>query len=177
MSDDHYIRIISQEYNISETLNSETGISYLNYALISTCLVGVGCISYWGYTWGKNKFRSYLMSRVKDELDRRMKEEDEKQVFKPLRKTKSAMISFDHGGKQHKAFVPYNRRKASTMIGKTVYLIKDENGDEVRENITQKPGIPYIVSAQDLGGKSIEVVDNEGQVLHRYIDDQIPDCF
>ncbi len=59
------------------------------------------------------------------------------------------------------------------MIKANVFLLK---GDEKIE-LNQKPGIPYLVSAKDLGGEMIVVENKEGHVLHVYKDDEIPNCF
>ena len=133
----------------------------------------VGClILYKGYYYGRSKIEEYVVKRVMEELDKRMKEEEEQEHFKPVH-LNSAVIKVNSGGKSHSVYVPYDRKKSTPMLRKKVYLIKGEE----KIDISQKPGIPYIVSAQDLGGESIIVENLDGQVVFKFEKDQIPNCF
>ena len=129
----------------------------------------VGYLGYVGYRYGENKFYEYVMSRVKDELDKRMKKEDEEEMFRPS--DKSAVIRVSSGGKSHSIFVPYDRSKSSSMLRKKVFLVQ-ENGD--RFDISQKPGVPYLVSADHLGGKQIVVENLSGETVKCFESNDIP---
>ena len=59
------------------------------------------------------------------------------------------------------------------MLRKKVYLIKGEEKIE----LTQKPGIPYLICASDLGGSSIIVEDLDGNVTNTFGENEIPNCF
>jgi len=65
---------------------------------------------------------------------------------------KSACIEYiREGGSKYKIYVPYNQHLRSKMNGYTVYLLKNTQ----LIDITQQPGIPYLVTADMLGGQSI----------------------
>jgi len=122
---------------------------------------------YHGYCYAKTKLYDHIIEKVNEKLKNDLDEED---LFKPLQKTSSAMINVKHNGKTRSVYIPYNRRKSTSRLRKKVFLIKDDN----REEITQKPGVPYVVCAKDLGGQSIVVEDLEGNFLKCYLEDEIP---
>ena len=127
-----------------------------------------GWMGYMGYRYAERRLYEYVMSRVKDELDKRMKKEDEEEMFRPS--DKSAVIRVSSGGKSHSIFVPYDRSKSSSMLRKKVFLIQ---GDE-KIDITQKPGVPYLVCAEQLNGKSIVVENLSGEVVRTFNSTEIP---
>ncbi len=124
-------------------------------------VVGVSGLLY----FYRKSIKSYIINKVIEQIS----EKREETKFQPLRKTQSAMVLFEHGGKQHKLFVPYNRRKSSAMIKKKVYLIFVDREEE----ITHKPGIPYLLSAGDMGGDKI-VVKIDNIVVKEYVGDEVP---
>jgi hypothetical protein len=71
---------------------------------------------------------------------------------------KSASIKYTRYGKSYILNIPYDRSRISSMSSYTVYLIKNNQ----RINITQQSGIPYLVTADELGGNSIEVETIDG---------------
>ena len=134
-------------------------------------LAGVGGLvgTYYGYYVIKNIFVGYVMSKVNEELNKRMEQEEEESSFKPMH-TNSAILKINNGGKSHSVYVPYNRKKSIAMMRKRVFLIKGEEKIE----ITQKPGIPYIICAKDLGGESIVIEDLECNIVREYKENEIP---
>lgn len=127
--------------------------------LATSSVVGIGC--YYTYGYVKKKLANHIVSKVKQELDNNM--DDLEVTFQPIRKTKSALVVFTHGGKQHRVSVPYDRSKGRTMTRKQVWLV---SGD-TRTNITHKPGIPYLMTAEELGGEKI-VVEKDNKVVREY---------
>lgn len=121
------------------------------------------------YAYIMRKINEEIMKKVNKELNNRLSNENS---FKP-NKTKSAVISLTHMGKTHSIYLPYDRNKSTSMLTKKVFLIKENE----KIDITQKPGIPYLVSAEQLGGESIVVENRDGDVLYTYEKDKIPDCF
>jgi len=135
------------------------------YVSISAGILGL--IGYYGYDYGKNKFYKYVMGKVNEELDRRMEKEEE--LFKPVHKN-SAVIMVNQAGKTHSVYVPYDRRKSTSMLRKKVFLIKEDE----KIDISQKPGVPYLITAKQLGGSEIIVENLEGEVVKRYSEDEVP---
>ncbi len=127
-------------------------------------------VLYVGYVYGKRAFYNYVMGKVNEELDRRLKKEENDEAFRPAEKSKSALIKVSHGGKSHDIYVPYDRSKSSSMLRKRVFLIRD--GEKV--DLTQKPGIPYLVSAEHLGGSQILIEDLSGDVIRTFDLEQVP---
>lgn len=90
-------------------------------------------------------------------------------VFSINNTGKSASIKYSRYGCEYILNVPYNRQKLSLMSKLKVFLVL-ESGEQVE--ITQQPGVPYTVSARDLGGKQIKVIQPEGTSL--YSIDEVP---
>lgn len=78
---------------------------------------------------------------------------------------RTATITYRHNDKLYKVVIPYNRRKIRSMSQSQVHLIKD--GERV--NITHQPGVPYLVSAEDMGGQAF-IITNENEEI------EINDC-
>lgn len=140
----------------------------MNYSYLLIPIVGYSAYIIYGY--GKKEFYNYVLGKVNQELDRRLKKEESDEAFRPAEKSKSALIKVNHGGKSHDIYVPYDRSKSSSMLRKKVFLIRD--GQKV--DLTQKPGIPYLVSAEHLGGTAILIEDLSGEVIKTFDLNQIP---
>ena len=136
----------------------------MNYYFI-TGIAGIICV--YGYYYGKRKLYDHIIEKVNEKLDNDINNEN---MFKPLHKNSSAVIEVKHNGKTHSVYIPYDRRKSVSMLRKRVFLLKDDQ----KEDMTQKPGVPYLVSAKDLGGDSIIVEDLSGEFLKSYTEDEIP---
>ena len=142
----------------------------MNNILYSSISLGVlGCVGYYGYSYGKNYFYKYVMRKVNEELDRRMEVDKEEELFKPMHKN-SAVIMVNQAGKKHSVYVPYDRKKSSSMLRKKVFLIKENE----KIDISQKPGVPYLINAKQLGGQKIIVEDLTGEIIKTYNEDEVP---
>ena len=139
------------------------------YYILSIGTLGIS--SYYLYKFGKNKANKYIMDKVMEELNKRM--ENEQEGFKPMRKSTSALINIQHGGNTNSIYIPYNRRLVTKMLNTRAFLLKGEDKIE----ITHKPGVPYLVSAKQMGGDMIVIENKEGHVLNCYKDDEIPNYF
>ena len=122
---------------------------------------------YYSYKYGKYYLEKYIINRIMKELNK--KQEDEGIVFIPMEKTKSAVILYKHGGKEHKVCVHYDRTKLRPMLRKKVFLIKSDE----RIEITHKPGVPYLLTAKDMGGIKIIVV-KDNNTIKEYQEEEIP---
>ena len=141
------------------------------YYYVPSVIIGSVGI-YYGYYYVRSYLQKYIMDQVMTELNK--KQDGEAEIFKPLEKSKSAIILYSHGGKNHKVCVPYDRSKSRNMLRKQVFLIRtNENEDEQWNEITHKPGIPYLLSAKDMGGIKIIIV-KDGETIKEYSEDEIP---
>ena len=139
----------------------------MNWITITGGIIGSSILLYKTYYYGKQKFQKYIMEKVLEELNNRM--EIETEMFKP-HSSNSAVINITSGGKNHHVYVPYHIKKATSMLRKRFYLMK--NGEKIE--LKQKPGIPYLVSANHLEGQSIIVEDLEGNIIQTFSESEIP---
>lgn len=84
---------------------------------------------------------------------------------------KSLNIVYEYFGESHIVTIPYDRNHIAFMSQLKAELIC--KNDEIL-NITQQPGIPYIVSAAQLGGKCIKIYDYDSEKSYDYEGDKIP---
>ena len=83
----------------------------------------------------------------------------------------SAIIEYEYFGQNYKLSIPYNRKK---LINMTNYKAELFFNDKPPLNITQQPGIPYILNANDLGGEYIKISNMENGLSHNYDNKQVP---
>lgn len=83
----------------------------------------------------------------------------------------SATIEYEYFGQNYKLSIPYNRKK---LINMTNYKAELFFNDKQPLNITQQPGIPYILNANDLGGEYIKISNMENGLSHNYDNKQVP---
>jgi len=83
----------------------------------------------------------------------------------------SATIFYQRLGSQYKLLIPYNMSYISYMSQFKVELLLS-NSDP--QNITQQPGIPYLICAKDLGGSFIRITNEDTGLFHDYPDNIIP---
>jgi hypothetical protein len=139
---------------------------YSIYTILTTT-IGLGCVGYFTYSFAKNKISQYVAEQVIKKVNEISNSEEVK--FKQFQKHPSAIVIFDHGGKSHNLCIPFDQSKAKHMRRRDVYLIR---GTEKIE-ITHKPGVPYLISAKDMGGDKI-VVEKDGIILKEYIVSELP---
>ena len=68
----------------------------------------------------------------------------------------SALLNYQYLGQDYIISIPYNRKKLINMIQYKAELFYN---DKKSINITQQPGIPYILNAKDLGGEYIKITN------------------
>ncbi len=132
-----------------------------------TMIGGIGFISYYTYYCVKYKIRQYVADQVVKKVNEISNSEEVK--FKQFQGHPSALVIFDYGGKSYNLCVPFDQAKAIHMRRRNAYLVKGEE----RIEITHKPGIPYMISAKEMGGEKI-IVDKDGIVLKEYGADDVP---
>jgi hypothetical protein len=144
--------------------------------LWSLAIGGGICYGYFhGYGYVKNKVKSYMASYVLEEVKKAcdQTQNEEGITFESLEPCKAAVIHYRYGGQQYKMLVPYDKSKARQMARKEVILIKQDNNDLRYINITQKQGIPYLLSASQMGGIKIKVTKDDEEIK-TYGPDEIP---
>lgn len=128
---------------------------------------------YYGFRYVKGKILDYAYDQVMQKINQKTKEDQEEANFKVVSRSKSAVLSITHLGKQHNIYVPYHRNISTKMLRRKYILIKDG----ARIDITQKPGVPYLVSAEDMGGQEILIEDREGNVVCSCSGNEIPSTY
>lgn len=83
----------------------------------------------------------------------------------------SANIIYERLGQQYMVQLPYDRRYVANMTRFNVELLRK---GKLPLNITQQPGIPYLVTAESLGGYAILITDQETGKTHQYSSNIIP---
>ena len=83
----------------------------------------------------------------------------------------SASIVYERLGEQCIILVPYNRSHIPAMAQFKVELLRDEKSPV---DITQQPGIPYLISADALGGIGIRITNQDNGVIKTYDRFRIP---
>ena len=77
---------------------------------------------------------------------------------------KSASLTYQKYGVTYMLNIPYNKKYIAKMINMRVFLIKemplsDKNNIQYKEiEITQQPGVNYLVTPAELGGKAFKVI-------------------
>lgn len=82
---------------------------------------------------------------------------------------KFVLISFPYLGVRKNIFLPFKFKPGSSQI--TASLIME---DGTEKDITHPLGIPYFLSAKDLGGKEIIIVNHEEGQNFKFENDEIP---
>ena len=82
----------------------------------------------------------------------------------------SAQVSYCRYGRSYHVNLPYRPELVRLMARTRVYLLRDGQ----RVDITQQPGIPYLVTARMLGGDGFVIVRDQ-QSVELGPDDKIED--
>ena len=101
----------------------------------------------------KKKIKNYLISWVIKNV------EDKKSSF-CRGPGQVARITYYRNNSEYNLYIPYSIKSIPGMLGNSIFLIK---GNE-RINITQQPGIPYLVKLEDFCGDYFEIISPEGQI-------------
>lgn len=89
------------------------------------------------------------------------------------KKNNISIITYMYENKEYKLYIPYkyNRRLKTKKIY-AVYSNADDNFNITKEvEITQQIGMPYVVTADNLGAEMILVKNLSGKILETYISD------
>jgi hypothetical protein len=83
---------------------------------------------------------------------------------------RGVVISYELSGKQYLCTMPYSRKMSLNMRQYKAELVTEHG----HVDITQQPGIPYIVPAKDIGGNSIILTNLLTGQTYTYDDGAIP---
>lgn len=83
----------------------------------------------------------------------------------------SATIIYERMGSHYLLMIPYNRKFVAPMSQFKVELLR-HNKEPL--NITQQPGIPYMVNAEHLGGFAIKITNEDNGLFHEYPQSILP---
>ena len=84
--------------------------------------------------------------------------QSEKDNFQVDVSAKFATLSFNHFGKEYTLYLPYNFHLVPKTINTKIYLYQDSPNGKIVD-VKHPPGVPFLVSAEMLGVKTIEVHD------------------
>jgi hypothetical protein len=104
---------------------------------------------------GLNMLSSVQNGKSKISLSSLMNQVDS--TFTICEGQKAASIKYSRFGTEYVLFVPYERKLAIKTGAHKAFLIKGQE----KIDITQQPGIPYLVTPNELGGECIEIVGEE----------------
>lgn len=148
---------------------------FLELVITITSIIPVlyyqGYLKLW-YTWytAKRAQVKLVMNLINQLRDVNTSKSDI--VFSIYDTNVTACINYERLGSMYRISIPYNRQYASRMMQFDVHLL--DNQGTIISNITQQPGIPYLVTAASLGGSSIRIVNQETGIIHDYSQDTIP---
>jgi len=128
--------------------------------------------SYYSYFFVRSKIQNYIIGEVMKKLNEKASSDP---TFDQINDSKSSILRYNQGGKKFNLCILYDQTKASLMRGKEVYLVGNvgDNGDSFKTVITHKPGIPYLLSAKNMGGTKI-IVEKRNRIIKEYINDEVP---
>lgn len=84
----------------------------------------------------------------------------------------TASIVYEYLGHKYLLLVPYNRSHVMSMSKFKVELLKENHAPII---ITQQPGIPYLVTAFQLGGYAIRITNEDTGLSKEYPNNDMPD--
>jgi hypothetical protein len=140
---------------------------YVAAAISAACLVSIACKSKIVKNWisDKKKKAGIVFCLVETLFTNKSTEcciNDTNQ---------SATVLYNRLGKKSTLFVPFNRNHVAQMISFKAELIFD---GKPSLNITQQPGIPYMVDAKSLGGLYIKITNEENGQSKLYGTEEVP---
>ena len=149
-----------------------------NYVLGLTIL---GTATYGIYYYGINMAKNYIGDKILSSIieKEKAKFENTDPDFRIFGRSKSAVVVFNHIGKDYKIHIPYDKSKTRSMMKKKVFLIRKlktkdpERTENEKIEITHKPGIPYLLTAKEMNGLKI-IVEIDTKLVKEYQENEAP---
>lgn len=130
--------------------------------IILIIIIAIGMCS---WTYAKPKVMKYVTNKIMQNLP--PMEQNPAELNLNYNRT-SARLNYTHKGKEHILYIPYDK-KLLRKVGYTVF----HELNETKVDITQEPGVPYLVTANMLGGGEIKVYKDDELVNTFKEDDHI----
>jgi protein tyrosine phosphatase len=130
-------------------------------------VIGLFICAYCRRNWISSKIQQIklLIGVIQQLLAKEASKSVPKEHFEVNSTDDSATILYERMSNEYRLVVPYSRRYVASMTQLKVELVY-ENGS--RLDITQQPGIPYLFTANELGGKQIVVMNGDTGIEHTY---------
>lgn len=155
-------------------------LSLLCNNIVTSCVVCV-CASVISYCYGKKIYRYCKEKYEKLKTNARTaiilraisnstSDNNSQCKFEINSDRKSATITYTHNNKIYRIIIPYNRRRIRSMSQHQVFLVKGND----RVDITHQPGIPYLITAEEMGGDSIIILDESNNIIKELDKTSIP---
>jgi hypothetical protein len=91
---------------------------------------------------------------------------------------KSCLITYNRLGCKYYLNVPYDRSLVPKMTGVKVFLIMKSpirSAEKMLVDITQQPGIPYLLTPKELGGIGYSILDTLNDEVNEVPEDELID--
>ena len=137
-------------------------LSYLVYSYFIHCPHSTQLITRWG---GK------LLITLTRICGSAVNNEETEETNCRLINNKYLEIKYKFGALSYVLLVPY--RRGLSKRGQDVWFISEEGQ---QRNITHQPGVPYLVTPNDLGGKVV-IKDANHRIIETFEDDQMIKCY
>lgn len=134
----------------------------MQYAIgIASCVATIGLVK--AYPWLNTKYSQFktaysLLSNLNNA-------KNEKPSFEII--GNCALIRYTYMGTQYELLVPYSREKVIPMMDIDLTLVSDESSQQVNF----QPGIPILVSAQQLNIKCIRATNTDTNISEEFVDE------
>jgi len=130
---------------------------------ILTLFVTLGGYFYMKYNKRISQLR--MLWSLSEQLNVKKDTETSGETFKMMDSDICAKITYERTGQKCNLYIPVNLCFTVAMSQLRVEVIDHHGG---HFDITQQPGLPYIVTAHDLGAEKIRVTNEETGDVHTY---------
>lgn len=145
--------------------------------LIAGIIFAIAAAYYFGFlnsliNWGKERKQKAMMIKHMIDAVVAVNSKPEGKVSFTVNDTDTSVsIFYDRLGTRHPIFLPYNRGYVASMAEFKAELLREHHAPI---DITQQPGLPYVVSGKSLGGHTIRITNCSSGKMFEYKGDTIP---
>ena len=84
---------------------------------------------------------------------------------------RSGKIVYMYQNNNYEVLIPYHAHLMVPMLDLQAFLLFE---DGTRQEITQQPGIPYMITAHEYGAKEIEIINHDTKASKKYTANERP---